>query len=185
MYSHGNSSDLSDALIFLEGLALHYGVNVLGYDYSGYGQSRAAVIGEETIVRDLELVLAWLKRPLNKIILWGFSLGSYPTVSNASAVAGIVLQCPIASINCLFESNVNVNTRFKEDHFSNLERIDQVRCPAFIVHSIEDEIIPIQHARILFEKYALKNGKDRIWFLEINRLKHNSLHKFFGTASLT
>lgn len=61
-----------------------------------------------------------------------------------------------------------------------MELIDRVRCPSFIVHSIEDEIIPIQHARLLFEKYSEKHGKDRIWFLEINRLKHNSLHKFFG-----
>ena len=37
IYSHGNSSDLSDAIVFLEGLALHYNIDVLGYDYSGYG----------------------------------------------------------------------------------------------------------------------------------------------------
>ena len=122
VYSHGNSSDMSDAILFLEGLALNYNIDVLGYDYSGYGESRAAVIGEETIVRDLELVIAWLKRPLHKIILWGFSLGSYPTVCNASTfgVAGMVLQCPIASINCLFEANITAKTKFKEDHFSNL-----------------------------------------------------------------
>lgn len=82
-----------------------YGVDVLGYDYSGYGESRVYVIGEETIVRDLELVIGWLDRPLSKIVLWGFSLGSYPTVCNAvtyASLAGIVLQCPIASINCIF-----------------------------------------------------------------------------------
>lgn len=97
-------------------------MNVLGYDYSGYGESRVTVIGEETIVKDLELVISWLKIPLNRIILWGFSLGSYPTVCNAAKfkVGGMVLQCPIASVNCIFEEGLTTKTRFKEDHFSNL-----------------------------------------------------------------
>jgi pimeloyl-ACP methyl ester carboxylesterase len=89
----------------LEALALHFHVDVLGYDYSGYGESRVPVIGEETIVRDLEIVVAWVNRPLSKIILWGFSLGTFPTVCNAamySQLAGMVLQCPIASVNCIF-----------------------------------------------------------------------------------
>jgi pimeloyl-ACP methyl ester carboxylesterase len=114
---------MSDGLNFLENLALTYKIDVLGYDYSGYGESRVSVIGEETIVRDLELVIAWLNRPIGKIILWGFSLGSYPAVCSAAKyqnIAGMVLQCPIASINCLFEKNLYPGMQFKEDHFSNL-----------------------------------------------------------------
>lgn len=96
---------MSDGLVFLESLALEFRIDVLGYDYSGYGESRVHVIGEETIVRDLLLIIAWLKRPIEKIILWGFSLGTFPTVCNASIyqnIGGMVLQCPIASINCMF-----------------------------------------------------------------------------------
>lgn len=54
----------------------------------------------------------------------------------------------------------------------------------FIVHSLEDEIIPICHIRLLYEKYAAKNGKDHIWFLEVNKLKHNAIHRYFGKAAI-
>jgi hypothetical protein len=37
IYSHGNSSDLSESIVFIEGLAIKYGCDVIGYDYSGYG----------------------------------------------------------------------------------------------------------------------------------------------------
>lgn len=36
------------------------------------------MIGEETIVRDLELVIAWLKRPLSKDSIMGFQFGFLP-----------------------------------------------------------------------------------------------------------
>lgn len=66
-------------------------------------------------MKDLELVISWVKTPLHKIVLWGFSLGSYPTVCNASKfkVGGMVLHCPIASVNCMFEQNLNTKTKFK------------------------------------------------------------------------
>lgn len=55
-------------------------------------------MSEQTIYEDLEMVLSFavhhLKYQLNKIILWGFSMGSCPTVEIASRyinIGGIVL----------------------------------------------------------------------------------------------
>lgn len=100
----------------MEQLATSFGVDVLGYDYSGYGESRVQVIGEETIVRDLEIIIGWLERPIGNVILWGFSLGSYPTVCCAAKyqnIGGMVLESPIASVNCLFEKNLHSGIRFR------------------------------------------------------------------------
>jgi hypothetical protein len=60
-------------------------------------------------------VISWTKIPLNRIILWGFSLGSYPTVCNAAKfkVGGMVLHCPIASVNSMFEEEITTKTKFK------------------------------------------------------------------------
>jgi hypothetical protein len=57
----------------------------------------------------MEIVLAWINKPLNQIILWGFSLGSYPVLSAAAKypVKGVILQCPIASVACFFKEELN------------------------------------------------------------------------------
>ncbi|KAG6585263.1 Alpha/beta hydrolase domain-containing protein 17A, partial [Cucurbita argyrosperma subsp. sororia] len=39
LYSHGNAADLGQIHHLLVQLSLHLGVNIMGYDYSGYGQS--------------------------------------------------------------------------------------------------------------------------------------------------
>ena len=37
IYSHGNASDLGDVFFFAEKLVKEYDVDILAYDYTGYG----------------------------------------------------------------------------------------------------------------------------------------------------
>lgn len=53
IYSHGNSSDLADSLIFIEKISQKLMAEFIIYDYSGYGESRVRDVGEETICEDL------------------------------------------------------------------------------------------------------------------------------------
>lgn len=39
LYSHGNAADLGQMYDLFSELSFHLGVNLMGYDYSGYGQS--------------------------------------------------------------------------------------------------------------------------------------------------
>jgi hypothetical protein len=97
------------------------------------------------ICGDLEMVLAWLGRPLDEVILWGFSLGSYP-VTVAAAKLGVkaaVLQCPIGSLSCMFYDEYESDIKFKEDHFANIDHIASVSGRIFLMHSMADEIIPV------------------------------------------
>lgn len=112
------------------------------FDYSGYGESRETEVGEEIICGDLEIVLAWVTggKRLDEVILWGFSLGTFPVLACAAKypVRAVILQCPIASISCLFHSPLSSDLKFKEDHFSNLELISKVKCNILIAHSSAD-----------------------------------------------
>ena len=85
-------------------LAYYFTVNVVIYDYCGYGIT-TGIPTEQKIYDDLDTVLAFtvnhLRIPLNKIFLWGYSLGSGPTVDLASRynnLAGVVLLAPLASV---------------------------------------------------------------------------------------
>lgn len=46
------------------------------------------------------------------------------------------------------------------------------------MHSSDDEIIPFSHAKLLYTKYIAKLGEAMIDFIEIAKIRHNSLHKY-------
>ena len=70
-------------------IAYYFTVNVVIYDYTGYGISSGNPT-EQKLNDDLLNVLAFtvnrLKIPLNKVFLWGYSLGSGPTIDLASKI---------------------------------------------------------------------------------------------------
>lgn len=72
---------------FLQSLAHRFGVNILCYDYSGYGASSGQRL-EENLYADAEAVLGELQQrfqvPLEKIVLYGQSIGTAPTVELAT-----------------------------------------------------------------------------------------------------
>ena len=116
---------MGDALKFMGNFASKFRAEYVVFDFTGYGESRESSVGEEVICWDLEYVLAWVNRPLSSIILWGFSLGTFPIVVNAAKypVAGVVLQCPIGSLSCMFYESYETKVRFKDDHFANIDHI--------------------------------------------------------------
>ena len=95
---------MGDALKFISSMCTKFKAEYIVFDYTGYGESREASVGEEVICEDTEYVLAWTGHPLSNIIIWGFSLGTFPVVVNAAKynVAAIILQCPIGSLSCMF-----------------------------------------------------------------------------------
>lgn len=72
-------------------------------------------VGEESICKDLEIVLAWLGKPLNEVILWGFSLGCFPVavIGARFSFKAVVLQCPIGSLSCMFYQSYDTKIKFK------------------------------------------------------------------------
>jgi hypothetical protein len=74
------------------------------------------------------------------VILWGFSLGTYPVVYNAAKykVKACVLQCPIGSLSCMFYDEYAVNVKFKEDHFANIDHIANISSKILMMHSVAD-----------------------------------------------
>ena len=102
-----------DSLAFIERMSKIMLAEFIIFDYSGYGCSKETEITEETICKDMEIVLAWAAKgsSISNFILWGFSLGTFPTVSCATKypVRGIILQSPLASVSNLFEEEIDPN----------------------------------------------------------------------------
>jgi hypothetical protein len=71
------------------------------------------------------------------MILWGFSLGAYPTAKAAIGrkFKGIILHSPLASIYSLFEDNLTPYSSFDNDHFSIISSIAEISSFLLILHS--------------------------------------------------
>jgi pimeloyl-ACP methyl ester carboxylesterase len=108
LYSHANAEDLGIMFGWLKCLARRLNVNVLAYDYTGYGESDGEP-SEEACYADIEAAYDYLvndrKLEPSQIILYGRSVGSGPATYLASKlsiegvqVGGLVLECPFKSV---------------------------------------------------------------------------------------
>jgi len=157
LYSHGNATDMGQMMPYLELLRSSLKINVCSYEYQGYGISKPKVKStEQGIYNSIQAAVDFLvtKRgiPQNKIIVFGTSLGTGPSVWIASKedaqFRGVVLQSPFTSV-------VKIKVPMKRtffDMFENIDRIDKVKCPVFIIHGRQDEVVPFDHAETLSKK---------------------------------
>jgi hypothetical protein len=86
LFSHGNAEDLGDIeplLLRLQAL----GLDVIAYDYEGYGQSEGRP-SEARVYADIDAVYRYLTEqrgvPSERILAYGRSLGGGPSVDLAS-----------------------------------------------------------------------------------------------------
>ncbi|XP_062221699.1 uncharacterized protein LOC133921017 [Phragmites australis] len=164
LYSHGNAADLGQMVgLFLE-LRAHLRVNIMSYDYSGYGASTGKP-SEYNTYYDIEAVYDCLKKEYGieeeDLILYGQSVGSGPTLHLASRLEklrGVVLHSGILSgIRVLYP--VKVTLWF--DIFKNIDKIKQVDCPALVIHGTADDIVDFSHGKRLWE--LAKEKYEPLW----------------------
>ncbi|KQK01153.1 alpha/beta hydrolase domain-containing protein 17C [Brachypodium distachyon] len=164
LYSHGNAADLGQMLgLFME-LRSHLRVNIMCYDYSGYGASTGKP-SEYNTYYDIEAVYDCLKKEYGiepeELILYGQSVGSGPTLHLASRLEklrGVVLHSAILSgIRVLYP--VKVTLWF--DIFKNIDKIKQVECPVLVIHGTADDIVDFSHGKRLWE--LAKEKYEPLW----------------------
>ncbi|GMI92519.1 hypothetical protein like AT2G24320 [Hibiscus trionum] len=154
LYSHGNAADLGQMHeLFIE-LRAHLRVNIMSYDYSGYGGSSGKPTELNTYY-DIEAVYKCLKKEYGikqeDLIVYGQSVGSGPTLHLASHLQtprGVVLHSAILSgIRVLYP----VKMTFWFDIFKNIDKIRRVSCPVLVIHGTDDEVVDWYHGKRLWE----------------------------------
>ncbi|XXG51909.1 hypothetical protein AAC387_Pa03g0370 [Persea americana] len=164
LYSHGNAADLGQMKELFVELRAHLKVNIMSYDYSGYGASSGKP-SEFNTYYDIEAVYDCLKREYGikqeDVILYGQSVGSGPTLHLAARLQklrAVVLHSAILSgIRVLYP----VKMTFWFDIFKNIDKIRQVRCPVLVIHGTDDDIVDWSHGKRLWE--LSKEKYDPLW----------------------
>lgn len=152
IYSHGNSTDIGQVRGSVIDLSFHLKVNILLFEYTGYGASSGKPSEEDTyadIRAAHDYATLQLGIPWNKIILYGQSLGSGPAVDLASerAVAGLILHSPFASGLSLFSDELQVTPTY--DLYRNYDKLRYIKSPTFIIHGLDDRVVPVRHGKWL------------------------------------
>ena len=161
LYSHGNAEDLG---LIAPSLARfrEWGFTIFAYDYRGYGTSQGSP-SERGAYADIDSAYDYLTRvmgvPSTRIIAYGRSVGSGPAVDLAARrpLAGLVVESA-------FVTAFRVLTRvplLPVDKFRNIDKIGKVSCPVLVMHGGQDDIIPIDHGRRLFD--AAPEPKRALW----------------------
>jgi pimeloyl-ACP methyl ester carboxylesterase len=157
LFSHGNAEDLGMIYDWFSDLARALRVNIMAFDYTGYGKSSGAP-SEPSCYGDIEAAYAYLTQvrrvPPEQIVLYGRSLGSGPscylasrTAGEGRSVAGVILQSPLLSA---YRVAFNFRFTMPGDKFPNVDYARLVACPVFIVHGTQDEVVPFWHGQELF-----------------------------------
>jgi fermentation-respiration switch protein FrsA (DUF1100 family) len=156
---HGNYGNLSDA-----GRPSHYagllglGLNLLAFDYRGYGASGGQP-SEEGLYRDAGAAWRYLTETRRvapgRIVLFGHSLGSAVAVELATRVpaAGLIVEGALTSVvDRAQEAYPWVPVRWiARSRYPSLERIRRLTLPKLFLHAREDEVIPFAHGRRLYD----------------------------------
>lgn len=173
----GNAGNISYRLEKLR-IFHELGLSVLIIEYRGYGLSEGTPTEQGTY---LDALAAWqyliVERgiPADKIILYGESLGAGVAtwLMDQHAPGGLIVESAFTSIVDIGRHYypylpVKLLTRIK---YPTLERISNSSCPVLVIHSSDDEIIPLTHGLRLYE--AAKEPK---FILEISGDHNNGFY---------
>ncbi|RMG97710.1 MAG: alpha/beta hydrolase [Deltaproteobacteria bacterium] len=156
LYCHGNAGNVGHR-VRMAALLAHLGVDVLLFDYRGFGTSTGTPT-EDGTYRDAKAAFRHLVRDRglssDRIVPYGRSLGG-PIAASVAAdedVAGLVLDATFVSIPALVRATwpsflvVERAITFRYDTAAFLARVDE---PVLVLHGPEDRTIPFEQGRRL------------------------------------
>ena len=157
LYMHGNGGNIGHRFDPI-GVFHQLGLNVLIFDYRGYGASTGTP-NEEGTYADALAAWTYLTQekhvPPGEIVLFGESLGGAVAAWLAALhpPAALIIYASFTSVVDMARQlypyfPAQLLVRYRYDTLGALARIN---CPILIMHSPDDEIIPFSHGRALFE----------------------------------
>ena len=192
---HGNAGNISDRVedvLFFHKL----GLDTFIFDYRGFGKSEEE-ISEEGTYLDAEAAYDYLiqtkKYDPSQIIIVGRSLGA--AVASHLALQhsprALILESGFISLSAMARERYPYFPvgRLLKYHYEALQHVKKLRCPIFIVHSREDEVVPFSHGLKLYEaanhpkEFLEIKGPHTAGYLESEKLYAEKLKAFLADAT--
>lgn len=173
LFCHGNAGNISHRIELIK-IFHDLGLNVLIFDYRGYGESEGKP-SEKGMYRDVDAAWDFLIKtkntPENRIIIVGRSLGGAigAYVAQNRNPKGLILDSTFVSVKDLGAElyrfiPVRWMSRFS---FNTVKFLRNVSVPVLVIHSRNDDVVPFHHGQRVYESAQGEKS-----FLEISGL-HN------------
>ncbi len=157
LFCHGNGGNMMHCLDSIN-IFRNLGLNCFIFDYRGYGNSEGKTSEEGTYL-DVLAAYKWLteekKIQPDNIIVFGRSLGGSIAAQLASRVkvGGLVVESTFTSyvdIGKMFYPYMPVRW-FARFSYRTIDYIKDVFCPAMLIYSRNDEVVPFDFGLELYE----------------------------------
>ena len=187
LWFHGNGGNLSTRLENLRHVHLRLGVSGLLVSYRGYGLSEG-VPSEEGTYEDARAGLRHLLErsgvDRDRIVYFGRSLGGAVAAKLATEQppAALVLEASFPSVPRLAPRHfpwlgLPVLRRLVPFRYDTAAYLEAVKAPVLVIHGGQDDIVPIQFGREVFQ--AAREPKE--WY-EVEGAGHNDVEPVGGDA---
>lgn len=181
LWCHGNAGNIINRLENLREL-YRIGLSVFIFDYRGYGRSQGSP-SEEGLYQDALGAYDYLTRTRmirsERIVNFGRSLGAAVAAEVAlqKPAAGLVLESSFPSVEAVAKfhyGGLPVHWLLGAE-FRLIDRLRQLSLPKLIIHGEQDDIIPLELGRQVFE--AAKPPKS---FYVVKGADHNNTYHVGG-----
>jgi len=158
LYCHGNGGNITHRADILVRLRSELDASIFIFDYRGYGRSQGSP-SEHGVIEDGRAALKWLSEkagvPRENIVLMGRSLGGGIAVALAGEgpCRALVLESTFANMPEVAGVHYPwIPARLlMTNRFDSIGRIARYKGPLLQSHSIDDEVIPFESGKRLFD----------------------------------
>ncbi|CAF4340060.1 unnamed protein product [Rotaria sp. Silwood2] len=180
IWCHGNGCDIGSMHTVMKAFSRLLNAHVLIFEYPSYGLCQEKTIASEESInehadRAYSFVRDTLRCPIDRIIIYGHSIGSGPAchIASTRSIGGLILQSPYTSIRNLVREKIGMLSLFiSTSLWDNLVAIKHIKVPVLFIHGQLDNLIPPQHSQTLYDSLS-HNEKRELIFLPHD--DHNSM----------
>lgn len=191
LWCHGNGGNISHRVPII-GELHQAGLGVFIFDYRGYGLSQGRA-SEAGVYEDALAAYGYLRNtvkvPVNRLVLWGRSLGGVIAAELATKVPvrAVILESTFTHVGDMARYHYAwLPTRnLWARKFNLAQKIPGIRAPKLIVHGDQDKIVPFWMGEKIYalalppKEFYRVNGAGHNDVLEVGGLPYLNKLKFF------